>query len=77
MISFEDGVLRYQYAYATIRVHFPVNLKGDADVRCTLCDQYIHSRRMCGINKAVCEYPDRYIGSACPLIFEEGDDGQY
>ncbi len=72
----ESGVLGYITGTATVTVHFPVDLSGHADICCRQCWYYRKTYSTCGINGQVCEYPDRYIGSRCPLIFDEvgGDE---
>lgn len=75
MANFDSGVASYIEGVAVVRVHFPVDAKGVADVSCRQCDVWIASRRRCGINGRITEYPERYVGSHCPL--EIGDaDGQ-
>lgn len=72
----ESGVSGYINGYATVEVHFPVDLKGNADVNCRQCWYFRRTYSTCGLNGEVCEYPDKYIGSKCPLKFgEEDDDG--
>lgn len=58
MANFESGVAKYIHAKATVKVHFPVDFKGNADISCKL-------------TKEICEYPEKYVGSACPLELEE------
>ena len=40
MANFDSGVSAYVTAVATVVVHFPVDLKGNADIRCVLCPYY-------------------------------------
>lgn len=71
MPTFETGVKSYIVGTATIEVNFPVNWRGEPDVRCELCECYSRSGHSCRINHRIVEYPDKYIGSMCPLNFGE------
>lgn len=72
MANFESGVSRYIHAYATVHVGFPVDLKGNPDVSCSQCYYFRKNYKTCGLNGEICEYPQNYIGSHCPLkILEE------
>lgn len=68
---FESGVQSYVIGVATVQNPFPVNWKGEPDVRCELCRFYSRNGKRCYLNGEIVEYPDKYIGSQCPLIFEE------
>nr|DAI67756.1 MAG TPA: hypothetical protein [Caudoviricetes sp.] len=70
----DSGVASYIAARATVTVYFPVDLKGNSLVCCELCPRYRPNSRRCGLNDAVVEYPGKYIGSQCPLEFEEMED---
>lgn len=70
----ESGVQGYITGTTTIDVHFPVDLKGNADINCRQCWYFRRTYSTCGLNGAVCEYPDKYIGSRCPLKFGIGED---
>lgn len=67
MANFESGVARYIKAAAAVEVNFPVDFKGNADISCKQCPFFSPSRRICQLNKQICEYPDRNVGSNCPL----------
>lgn len=67
---FDSGVKSYVIGVYTVQQPFPVNWKGEPDVRCEMCRFYNWQKR-CRLNDQIVEYPDRYIGSNCPLIFEE------
>lgn len=71
MPIFDSGVKSYVIGTATVENHFPVNWKGEPDVRCELCKFYSRSGRACRLNQEIVEYPDKYIGSKCPLNFGE------
>lgn len=68
MPNFDSGVKEYIVAEATVRVHFPVNFQDRADVSCNQCQFFRRSTQLCGLNGAVCEYPQKYVGSQCPLV---------
>ena len=67
MANFENGVASYIKAVALVEVGFPVDFRGNADISCKQCRFYVPSRRKCGLNDEICEYPERHVGSHCPL----------
>lgn len=67
----DSGVTSYITGRATVETFFPVDLKGNSLVCCELCRYFRPNSRRCGLNDAVVEYPGKYIGSQCPLEFEE------
>ena len=69
MPIFDSGVKSYIVGRAVVENHFPVNWKGEPDVRCELCKFYSRAGRSCRLNQEIIEYPDKYIGSLCPLNF--------
>lgn len=71
MADFSSGVDRYITASCIIKVNFPVDGRGHADVSCNQCPYYGRSSKTCQLNKSVVHYPDKYIGYNCPLIIEE------
>lgn len=71
---FESGVKSYIKARYVVEIGFPVDLKGNAKVCCDMCRMYRSSTMRCMLNDEVCEYPRQYIGSHCPLIFDENTD---
>lgn len=74
MASFDSGVKEYINGTATICVHFPVDFHGNADISCRQCPFFSPSRRICQLNKEICEYPEKYVGSMCPLEVKENDE---
>ena len=76
MISFSSGVASYVVGEATVNVFFPVDFRGNADVRCDLCRFYSRSGRLCRLNGEIVSYPEKYIGSNCPLNFIEEDSNK-
>lgn len=77
MIGPSSGVSRYITGTYTVKVHFPVDLRGNVDINCRQCKYFFHNSRTCCLNGEVCEYPEHYRGSCCPLNFEieEDDNG--
>lgn len=75
MARFDSGVSSYVVGEATVRVHFPVDARGVTDISCRQCYYYISATRKCALNGQVPEYPDKYVGSRCPLEIGESDDG--
>lgn len=76
MADFKSGVARYIWATAQVAVSFPVDQKGSEDVCCYQCKFYRRNYRACGLNNEICEYPEKYIGSNCPLTFIEKENEQ-
>lgn len=68
MANFESGVASYIHAHAVVEVFFPVDNKGNADICCAQCFYYREASKRCGLNFEVCEYPNKYVGSSCPLV---------
>ena len=73
MPEFTSGVKSYIRATATVSVTFPVDFKGRAEITCYQCRFFRRNYRSCGLNGEICEYPDKYIGSRCPLTFYSDD----
>ena len=72
----QSGVQGYVTGTATVTVNSPIDLHGNLDINCRQCWYFRRTYSTCGLNGQVCEYPDKYIGSRCPLKFgEEDDDG--
>lgn len=69
--NFESGVSRYIIGKYTVTNHFPVDKKGNADISCSQCVFYRDASRRCGLNGEISEYPNKYVGSCCPLEMEE------
>lgn len=71
----KSGVQGYITGRYAGNVYFPVDLAGNADIRCRQCYFFRKTYSTCGLNGQVCEYPDKYIGSRCPLNFDSEEDG--
>lgn len=74
---FESGVSRYITGVASVKVSFPVDHKGNADISCRQCWYFRKTSCTCGLNGAVCEYPEKYVGSHCPLRMEEQNGSEF
>lgn len=67
MPGFESGVFSYIEAQASVKVYFPVDSKGNADICCYRCPYLSSNERMCLLNKRPVVYPHKYVGPECPL----------
>lgn len=67
MANFESGVASYVKAEAIIKVNFPVDEKGRAEIACKHCPYLSSSERMCQLNKEPVAYPNKFVGDMCPL----------
>ena len=75
MANFESGVKSYIRAKATVEVSFPVDFRDNADVSCYQCYFLRRNYQTCGLNGQICEYPNKYVGSCCPLeIIEKQEE---
>lgn len=70
-MSFESGVMSYIVGTATVEVPFPVDFRGNPHVSCSMCEYYSRNSVRCRLNGAVVEFPEKFIGSRCPLKFPE------
>ncbi len=71
MSALDNGVKEFIMMRAVITVGFPVNFAGVAEMNCFHCKFFTHSSGVCQLTKEVSEYPQRYVGSHCPLEFIE------
>ena len=67
MRYFEDGIKGYVDGQTTVTVHFPIDWRGQVHIACVHCPYLSSNQRMCQLNKAVVDFPDRYVGRECPL----------
>ena len=67
MANFDDGVKGYVKAKATVEVYFPIDWRGSVEIACKHCPFYVRANQRCGLNQAVVNYPDKYVGTHCPL----------
>lgn len=69
MSDFSSGVKAYITGETTVKVHFPIDFKDNADVSCYQCKYFSRASGICYLTKEISEYPQRYISSKCPLTF--------
>ena len=74
-MRFDSGVSRYIEGKAIVVNYFPVDYKGNAQISCSVCRFFRRSSSSCALNDSICEYPNNYVGSNCPLEREEETDG--
>lgn len=74
MADFETGVSKYIHASAVVNVYFPIDLKGNADISCSQCYYFRRNYKTCGLNGEVCQYPEKFVGSECPLRLEDTEE---
>ena len=67
MADFSSGVKRYIVAEAKVRVCFPVSWRDEAEIACKHCNFFVRATQRCGLTQTIVNYPERYIGSECPL----------
>lgn len=69
--NFDSGVKRYITGYAVVEVGFPVDWRDNPDISCKQCKFFSRSTGRCNLTQEVSEYPDKYVGSHCPLMIKE------
>lgn len=74
MANFDTGVKAYIKAKATVEVYFPVDWRGSVEIACKHCPFYVKSTQRCGLNQAIVNFPERYVGSECPLEQVESEE---
>lgn len=75
MANFDSGVKRYIKTYAVVEVSFSVDWKDNADISCKHCPYYVRATQRCALNQAIINYPEKYVGTECPLeIVDEGEN---
>lgn len=67
----DSGISAYIRAVANVEVSFPVDLRGNAHICCMQCRFFRPSYQKCGLNDEVCAFPNKYVGSECPLKLVE------
>lgn len=67
----DSGVARYRKARCIIEIGFPVDFRGNESIDCMHCFLFQRQSGKCPLTGQVSEYPDRYVGSHCPLELEE------
>ena len=72
MANFDTGVARYIKTRTVVEVSFPVDWRGSVEIACKHCPFYVRATQRCGLNQAVVNYPEKYVGEYCPLeVIEE------
>ena len=74
MASFESGVSGYVAAKATVTVTFPIDFRGNASVCCAQCFFFRDASSRCSLTGKISEYPNKYVGSYCPLEIVNTDE---
>lgn len=69
MAEFDTGVKNYIMGECIVKVHFPVDFRDSADINCYQCKFFSRASGICRLTNEVSEYPQKYIGSQCPLEF--------
>lgn len=69
MSDFESGVKAYITGECNVKAHFPIDWKDNASVNCCQCKFFSRTSGICYLTKEISEYPQKYIGSCCPLNF--------
>lgn len=67
MANFDSGVSAYVTAKYTVYVHFPVDMRGNADIACKYCPYYRKSYNLCELNGEIVAYGEKFVGDNCPL----------
>ena len=76
MANFETGVSSYVHAQALVDVYFPVDDKGRSDISCSQCYFFREAAKRCGLNWEIVAYPNKYVGTSCPLQRVDEDTGE-
>ncbi len=67
MAYFESGVKGYVKVEATVKMAFPIDLKGNACICCDVCWYYRRSSKMCGLTHLPVPWENR-VEDSCPLV---------
>jgi hypothetical protein len=68
MANFDNGVKRYIIAQAVVTVGFPVDWKDNAEIACKHCNFFVRATQRCGLTQQIVNFPERYVGTECPLV---------
>lgn len=71
MSSLDNGVKAFLMTQTVITVGFPIGFSGQVEQNCFHCKFFTHSSGVCQLTKEVSEFPQRYVGSHCPLELVE------
>lgn len=67
MANFDCGVSGFIKAIAKVEVHFPIDWRGSVEIACKHCPFFVKANMRCGLNQTVVNFPDKFVGSNCPL----------
>jgi hypothetical protein len=67
MSDFSTGVKRFIKARAVVEVNFPVDWRDNAEIACKHCNFFVRATQRCGLTQTIVNFPERYVGSECPL----------
>ena len=70
MADFSSGVKAYITGKCEVQIHFPVDFKDNAEINCYQCKMFSRNTGICQLTKEISEYPTKYRGSRCPLVFD-------
>lgn len=76
MSRFDSGVDSYVIGRCVVEVAFPVDRRGKAEIACKHCNFFSRSSQRCGITNQVINYPEHFVGTKCPLIYEENKENK-
>lgn len=71
MANFDSGVKGYVNGHYLVKVSFPIDFKGNAEIACKHCPYLSSNERICQLNKMPVAFPNKYVGDYCPLESEE------
>ena len=71
MARFDDGVAAYIIGRTVVENGFPVDRRGQAEIACKHCNFFVRATQRCGLTQQIVNYPEKYVGSCCPLEYEE------
>ena len=57
MPSFDSGVKAYITGECVVKIHFPVDWKGNAEMNCYQCKMFSRNNGICQLTKEISEYP--------------------
>ena len=68
---FDSGVSGYVIGTYTVRVAFPIDLKGEPDISCKQCQFYRVTSRSCALTEKIVPWGEKFVAPTCPLEREE------
>ena len=74
MACFDTGVSRFIKTRADVEVGFPVDWRGSVEIACKHCPFYVRATQKCALNQSVVNFPDKFVGSECPLEMIESEE---